>query len=222
MTVIRRVVFGEPKPGEAQFAGLLSKLDESVSYCNRVGDLAHDRVTDLPFAVPALGLNFVHPTPLSFVSGPPADGDDWGIFAEHHIGLYDAGVRDLRPVNYVHLECARLCRGIYANPGDAPVAWDERLCTAGVEWGVILEGKSAFVVFEGSKTPLDWIRDLIGFAPSVYDVKLGAMWGGFVIGMEYAWEAIKPLLVNSDEIIFTGHSLGAARADIAAAYAVMG
>ena len=138
--------------------------------------------------------------------------------------LYDEGVHALRPIDYVHLECSRLCRGIYAYPGDLPIAWDERLCTAGVEWGIKFDtpGRQAYVVFQGSKTPLDWIRDLIGFAPSVDHATFGPMWGGFLIGMEYAWGAIKPLLADVDEVIFTGHSLGAARADIAAAYAIAG
>jgi hypothetical protein len=220
VTVIRRIVFGEPKPGEVQFSGILQKLDESVSYCNRPGDLQHDRVTDLPFAVPALGLDYVHPTTLSFVSAAPASDDDYGIFAAHHMVLYDAGIHDLRPVDYVHLECSRLCRGIYAYPGDEPITWDNRQCTAGIEWGIKFDGKRAYVVFEGSKSILDWIRDLIGFAPSVNDATFGAMWGGFLIGMEYVWADIKPLVANADEIVFTGHSLGAARADIAAAYAL--
>jgi hypothetical protein len=224
MPTVRRIVFGEPKPGEKQFAGLLSKLDESVSYCNRVGDLQHDRVTDLPFAVPALDLNFIHPTDLSFVSGPPPANDDWGVFAEHHMVLYDAGIHALRPIDYVHLECSRLCRGIYAYPGDAPVTWNQRQCTAGVEWGIKFDdaGSQAYVVFEGSKSVLDWIRDLVGFAPSVNHAIFGPMWGGFLIGMEYVWADIKPLISGVEEIIFTGHSLGAARADIAAAYAISG
>lgn len=222
MAIIRRIVFGEPQPGEAQFAALLRKLDESISYCNRPGAIQHDRVTDLPFSVPALALNYVHPTPLEFVCAQPSPDDDYGVFAAHHMVLYDAGMHALRPVDYVHLECSRLCRGVYAYPGDEPIVWDRRQCTAGVEWGIKFEGQRAYVVFEGSRAILDWIRDLIGFAPSVNHALFGPMWGGFVIGMEYVWADIKPLVANIDEIIFTGHSLGAARADIAAGYAIIG
>jgi hypothetical protein len=220
--IIRRIVFGEPKPGEAQFAGLLSKLDESVSYCNRTGPLEHDRVTDLPFAVPALGLNFVHPTPLSFVSAAPAPDDDWGIFSLHHMILYSAGILSDSPIDPVHVGCAALCRGIYAYPTDPPTAWDYRQSTAGIEWGVRLDGGRAFVVFRGSESILDWLRDLVGFAPSVGAGDLGQMWGGFLIGMEYAWAEIAPLVKGHDELVLTGHSLGAARADVAAAYALTG
>ncbi len=219
--IVRRVVFGEPKPGERQFAGLLSKLDESVSYCNRTGPLEHDRVTDLPFAIPALGLDFVHPTELRFVSAAPDPDDSYGVFAWHHMRLYDAGMASLGPAaGDLHLECARLCRGIYAYPADPPTAWDHRQSTAGIEWGVKFDGQRAFVVFRGSDSILDWLRDLVGFAPSVDAGDFGQMWGGFLIGMEYAWAEIRPLVRGRGELVLTGHSLGAARADIAAAYAL--
>jgi hypothetical protein len=219
MPLIRRIVFGEPKPGESTFAGLLSKLDESVSYCNRTGPLQHDRVTDLPFAIPALKLNFIHPTELSFVSAQPADNDPLGVFRFHHMVLYDAGIRAVAD-NYLHIDCARLCRGIYAYPDDTPIDWDHRQSTAGVEWGIKVHGNTAYVVFQGSKSLLDWLRDLVGFAPSVPHATFGPMWGGFLIGMEYAWIDIKPLVAGADEVVFTGHSLGAARASIAAGYAL--
>ena len=107
-------------------------------------------------------------------------------------------------------------------PSDEPITWDQRQCTAGVEWGITFDGSRAYVVFEGSKFILDWVRDLVGFAPSVNHATFGPMWGGFVIGMEYVWAGIKPLVADANEIIFTGHSLGAARADIAAGYAIIG
>jgi hypothetical protein len=217
--ILRRIVFGEPKPGESTFAGLLSKLDESVSYCNRTGPRQHDRVTDLPFAIPALKLNYVHPVALSFVSANPDDNDPLGIFRFHHMKLYDQGIRAATD-SYLHIDCARLCRGLYAYPDDTPIAWDERKDTADIAWAVKLEGKTAYVVFRGSYTLLDWLRDLVGFAPSVPHATFGPMWGGFLIGMEYAWAEIKPLIAGADEVAFTGHSLGAARASIAAGYAL--
>lgn len=220
--ILRRICFGEPKPGEAQFANLLKPLDESVSYCNRPGPLQHDRVTDLPFAVPALGLDYVHPTELSFVSAAPAAEDDYGVFAAHHMILYSAGIISLNPAaDPVHVESARLCRGIYAYPSDPPTAWDRRSSTAGIEWGIKFDGRRAFVVFRGSESILDWLRDLVGFAPSVDAGDFGQMWGGFLIGMEYAWADIAPLVKGRDELVITGHSLGAARADVAAGYALL-
>jgi hypothetical protein len=226
--IIRRIVFGEPKPGEAEFAKAISALDESVSYCNRIGPLLHDRVTDLPFTIPELALNYQHPTPLSFVSQAPSPPNDtFGTFAEHHCPLYLAGAIAAK-VPALHIECARLCNAIYAYPGDPPEVWDARQDTAGVAWGIKIEGTQAFVVFRGSQTFLDWLRDLIGVAPlrhSVYD-KLGMMWDGFVLGMPETWAAIwailAPMSVNGiiTELVITGHSLGAARAGVASAYAL--
>ena len=219
--IIRRIVFGEPRPGDAKFARLLSNLDESVSYCNRTGPLEHDRVTDVPFTVPALGLNFVHPTPLSFVSARPKDDDPLGLFSWHHIELYDQAVISMQPhLPFNHEQCAGFCEAIYEKPGEPTEQWDARQDTAGVAWAVKFDGKRAYVIFRGSDDLLDWLRDLTGFDPAVNDPTFGPMWAGFLLGMPETWAAIKPLLVGIDEIIFTGHSLGAARADIAAAYAV--
>jgi Lipase (class 3) len=218
MPTIRRIVFGEPKPGELQFAGFLSALDQSVSYCNRTGPLQHDRVTDVPYDVPVLGLNFVHPTPLQFVSAAPATNDAWGIFSLHHAALYAQGASALDPVT---ARCAWLCKGIYAYPGDAPVQWDARQDTAGVAWGVKFYDDKAFVVFRGSDTLFDWLRDLTGFDPAVNNHStFGAMWAGFMIGMDEAWAAIGPLVAKSADVIFTGHSLGAARAGVASGFAL--
>jgi hypothetical protein len=84
--VIRRVVFGEPRPGFQHLADIVSEVS-GVSYRN-VANGSHDVVTDVPFSVPPE--NYVHPTPLTDASAAP-DGDlvnKWGPFALHHIGLY--------------------------------------------------------------------------------------------------------------------------------------
>ncbi len=222
MPVLRRIVFGEPQPGGAQFAALLAKLTESVSYCNRTGPRAHDRITDVPFTVPALGLDFVHPAPLSFIAAAPAADDAWGIFAWHHMQLYQQAALAAR-LDPVHLQCVRLCRAIYAYPGDPAPSWDERLDTAGVAWGVKFEGSRAYVAFRGSDDFLDWLRDLTGFDPArlLDHDAFGPMWDGFVVGMQETWAALKPLVADVAEVIFTGHSLGAARAGVAAGYAIL-
>ena len=217
--IIRRIVFGEPKPGESQFAAILKGLDESVSYCNRVGPLQHDRITDLPFPVPELSLNFQQPTPLSFVFSQPRRDDEWGIFACHHMELYMQASASLS--NIIHRACARLCQTIYTTSE----GWDEYQETDGVVWGFKFDGQRAFVVFRGSTTLWDWARDLTAFPPRDECVTVhsdfGPMWGGFLSGMEEAWKAIKPLLSGVNEVILTGHSLGASRADIAAGYALI-
>ncbi len=89
----RRVVFGEPKPGLLDFAQFISDIP-SASYRN--GDkVHHDYVTDVPLTMPPL--QFVHPTPVDIVPAEPSPGlfSTWGIFAYHHIQLYEAAVTAL-------------------------------------------------------------------------------------------------------------------------------
>ena len=223
---LRRIVFGEPKPGFAPFGALLaSGLAESVSYCNRSGPLQHDRVTDVPFTVPALGFGFVHPTALSFVRADPAPNDALGIFAWHHVQLYLKGIEADAAADPVHVEAARLCAAIYEAPGAPPEPWAARVDTAGVSWAVKRDGNRVYVVFRGSDTLFDWLKDVTALDPArvlAHDV-FGRMWGGFLIGMADAWGAIAHQLGwydGADEIVFTGHSLGAAHADAACGYAI--
>jgi hypothetical protein len=223
MPAIKRIVFGEPKPGMATFATILSKLTVSESYCNRSGPLEHDRVTDLPYTIPALGLDYVHPTTLGFVRGDPPANDPDGIFAYHHCPLYLQGAQSAQ-LDPLTIEACRLCNAIYDHPGQTSKAWDDQQITAGVYWAAKFDGNRIYIVFRGSDTPLDWIEDLIGFDPNriIQHDAFGRMWDGFVLGMPTAWAEIKPLLGHFDEIIFTGHSLGAARADVATGYALIG
>lgn len=83
-----RVVFGEPKPGFANFAALVAKAP-GRSYRNK-DDNGHDIVTDVPvsfFAEP-----YERATPLIDIvaSPPPYDGID--EFRYHHMELYAAAV----------------------------------------------------------------------------------------------------------------------------------
>jgi hypothetical protein len=221
--MLRRIVFGEPRPGGPQFAALLKKLDESVSYRNSVGH-EHDRVTEVPFTIPVPDLDFQQPSPLVDVSSPADPKDPWGIFSLHHMQLYDSAAASF--ADPVHRECARLCRAIYAYPGDPPEPWDATSTTDGVVWAVRFEGDLAYVVFRGSDDLLDWLRDLTGLDLDVLIARVlrhetfGPMWDGFVLGMIDAWAAIKAQVQWHKEVVFTGHSLGAARADVAAGYAL--
>jgi hypothetical protein len=226
--ILRRITFGEALPGMRSFANLLLHLNESVAYCNRSGPLGHDRVTDYPFAIPALGLDFMHPTPLQFVRADPPNDDPLGIFRWHHAPLYFAGARSAG-LDPVHVEAARLCDAIYARPETPLESWNGGGETNGVVWALKLAGRRAYVVFRGSLTLLDWLRDLVSIDPA-YLLKrvlhrdgFGAMWDGFTIGMDDAWAAIKAALdrLDVDEVIFTGHSLGADRASVAAGSALL-
>ena len=219
MPTVRRIVFGEPKVGFPQFAGVLAKLDESISYCNHPGTLRHDRVTDVPFSLPDIGLPFTQPTPL-ITDKIQVPGVGFGFFSEHHMGLYLAGAKAVL-TDPVHLQCAEMCMAIYSAP--MPDYWDERQETAGVVWGARWDRMSPgrlYFVYRGSDNLPDWLRDITPIDPGnvVYDPQLGPVWGGFTIGMRETWDVQKALVGAALEVVFTGHSLGAAHADIAAAY----
>jgi predicted lipase len=85
-----RVVLGEPKPGLLDFAKVIKDVP-ARSYRN--GDeLHHDLVTDVPFSFPPE--QYVHPTPIVPVCCKPHDDEfvQNGIFAWHHIDLYETAL----------------------------------------------------------------------------------------------------------------------------------
>lgn len=67
------------------------------------------------------------------------------------------------------------------------------------------------VVFRGSLTLQDWICD---FRALAMPTRIGHVHAGFYSGMEKMWAEAKPMLTQP--VIVTGHSLGAARADVLA------
>jgi predicted lipase len=85
-----RVVFGEPKPGLLDFAKVITGTP-GRSYRN--GDRTHhDLITDVPFSLPPA--QYVHPTPIISVCCRPDGGKfaDLGVFAWHHIRLYQTAL----------------------------------------------------------------------------------------------------------------------------------
>lgn len=83
---IRRAVFGEPRPGFADFAAFLQSIP-GASYRNADAH-GHDLVTDVP---PALPGGFIHPTPLVDITAAPV-GDVFDLFRYHHVQLYQAAL----------------------------------------------------------------------------------------------------------------------------------
>lgn len=65
------------------------------------------------------------------------------------------------------------------------------------------------VVFRGSVTAQDWIRDLHAM---IVATRIGHVHAGFFAGMEHVWSELRPLITQP--VIVAGHSLGAARAAI--------
>lgn len=118
--------------------------------------------------------------------------------------------------NVTDLDLVRLAQAIYQGP--QAVAWghyeappsDDGIC-----WGFRELNGFAILVFRGSASFQDWWRDGIS-AIAIQDPDLGPLPLGFAEGLDGAINAMLPLAANLP-ILVVGHSLGAARAVIAAA-----
>lgn len=104
------------------------------------------------------------------------------------------------------LELAQLaCIDIYAEP--CPL---ELQTISGVAFAIVQVGDHTVVVFRGSKTPGDWLRDLDAEAIKVEG--LGHVHKGFYTGLPDVLVAVLPKLGQS--IYVCGHSLGGGEAPI--------
>lgn len=90
---VLRVVFGEPKPGFAEFGSLIAGIP-AFSYRNG-NSFHHDLVTDLPFSFPPI--EYVHPTPIIPICAMPAPNDRYGPFSWHRMELYEAALAAAQP-----------------------------------------------------------------------------------------------------------------------------
>lgn len=110
-------------------------------------------------------------------------------------------------------DMATLCAEIYqANAIVGSFDYFDAGMDDGVCWALKHFDGYDVVVFRGSITLQDWLRDLTAIAmPS----RIGHVHTGFYAGMEHMWSDLKPIL--KQPAIVTGHSLGAARADVLAA-----
>ena len=73
-------------------------------------------------------------------------------------------------------------------------------------------GNLDVVVFRGSVTPEDWVRDFLAIPRTTRHPELGVVHAGFFLGMVSATTWVAQQLRPGAEVAITGHSLGAARA----------
>jgi hypothetical protein len=108
-------------------------------------------------------------------------------------------------------DIAALCAAIYAYEGAPHVDWDhyDGGLDDGVCWALKRLSACDVIVFRGSATFQDWIRD---FRAAPVPTRVGHVHAGFHDGLERVWKEARPLITQP--IIVTGHSLGAGRASI--------
>lgn len=114
-------------------------------------------------------------------------------------------------------EIAALCAGIYAYPGQPGVVWDhydagesgDRVC-----WALKRVPGTVVLVFRGSVTWLDWLRDLTAIADPFHHDDVGPVHPGFLSGMRTVERELGGLVSKDEQLVIAGHSLGAGRAAI--------
>jgi len=116
------------------------------------------------------------------------------------------------------LYCAQLCAAIY-DPAPAAAAQFDFIDAGaddGVYWGRKRFDGLTLIALRGSRTPGDWIRDLLAMPdPFYHHGQLGPVHRGFALGTEQACGEILRASEGT-EVVLIGHSFGAAHADILA------
>lgn len=118
------------------------------------------------------------------------------------------------------LEIIQAVNALYGPVGSDPTAWAHLDTGAGdgIYWAVKAAGGFSLVIFRGSVTGLDWLRDLE--AIPFYDRELGLVHDGFFTAMRTVWGEALPT-ISSGPWVACGHSLGAARAALLAGLGVV-
>lgn len=114
------------------------------------------------------------------------------------------------------LEHAGLCARIYAADASTDKFWAHYWTAADIVCGHVQLDGVDYLVFRGSVTPEDWMRDMD--AIPAWHAKLGFVHAGFYEGLDTLYPLITAAVGKS--IVVLGHSLGAARAcDVAGLFA---
>lgn len=113
-------------------------------------------------------------------------------------------------------EIAQICAAIYQPTAIVDFDHFDAGEDDGICWAIKRLPGFDVVVFRGSVTALDWVRDLRALAVKT---RIGHVHIGFSEGMEHMWADARPLI--SQPCIVTGHSLGAARAAVLCAMMVL-
>jgi hypothetical protein len=124
-----------------------------------------------------------------------------------------SGIVNMMPTD---ADCAGLCRALYETLSGTGFEHFDPGSDDGICWAIKRGETCDVVVLRGSRTELDWLRDFRAFTiPS----RIGHVHAGFFEGMEQMWSELRAL--RERPLLVTGHSLGAAHADILTALMIV-
>lgn len=89
--------------------------------------------------------------------------------------------------------------------------FDKELTIDGIDVKIKFLPDRTVVVFPGSKSALDYERDLMSIKEE-QDLQLGGVGDGWLLGARDIYKELVPLIPVNLPVFFEGHSLGAARA----------
>ena len=123
------------------------------------------------------------------------------------------------------LLAAQLSSAIYRGQREALVpSWEQfnnGENALGICWATTRSGDALVVVFRGSITFEDWLRDALALANPFDAGPLGPVHPGFIQGLGQTWVELRDIVRSAKSWHVVGHSLGAARANIITAMAVL-
>lgn len=115
-------------------------------------------------------------------------------------------------------DAATLCYGLYRYPDSPNIAWDyldDGTNSGGVYWAMVRYNGLLWVVYRGSVTKQDWVRDFYAFDDPFVHSALGPIHPGMYQGLPVTIQKVLSFASPNEPIGVTGHSLGAGRATLA-------
>jgi hypothetical protein len=122
-------------------------------------------------------------------------------------------------VTLTHRDVADMVASVYGEVGAPAVDWIYQSGTdAKCHISIARLPPFLVVISRGSFNFRDWLHDAQALAvvPERFPV-LGKVHRGFLKGCDDAWATIEPFVQPADQVVFAGHSLGAAHVSILAA-----